>query len=159
MLEVALRETVEADLPLLFEHQRDPEARRMAAFTLARADDWDEFYVLWRPTLADRRIVKRTVLADGAVVGHVVCFSQGRRRCLGYWIARPHWGRGIATRAVSAVLSAVPTRPLYAYTAEDNAASQRVLEKCGFRPTGNRRPLFAAARGHDVAEVEFVLST
>ena len=30
--EIRLREVTEADLPILFEHQREPEANRMAAF-------------------------------------------------------------------------------------------------------------------------------
>ena len=32
---VILREVVDSDLPIFFEHQRDPEGARMAAFSLA----------------------------------------------------------------------------------------------------------------------------
>ena len=41
-------------------------------------------------------------------------------------------GRGIATEALSAFLLLESTRPLYAGVAKHNAASIRVLQKCGF---------------------------
>jgi RimJ/RimL family protein N-acetyltransferase len=55
---------------------------------------------------------------------------------LGYWLAEPFWGRGIATQAVEAVTEfAVGELRLYRVYAEPyagNAASIRVLEKAGF---------------------------
>jgi hypothetical protein len=42
-------------------------------------------------------------------------------------------GRGIATAALSAFLSLEHTGPLYAGVAKRNAASIRLLEKCGFK--------------------------
>jgi RimJ/RimL family protein N-acetyltransferase len=47
-------------------------------------------------------------------------------------------------------------RPLYASAAADNAGSIRVLEKCGFRRTGEVRAL-AKARGAEITEVFFEL--
>jgi RimJ/RimL family protein N-acetyltransferase len=53
------------------------------------------------------------------------------------WIVRPVlpdralWGRGIATEALSAFLRLEQTRPLHAGVATHNAASIRVLQKCG----------------------------
>jgi RimJ/RimL family protein N-acetyltransferase len=55
---------------------------------------------------------------------------------VGYWIAAEHWGRGIATRALSLLLELVATRPLHARVARDNVASIRVLERNGFSLTG-----------------------
>ena len=55
---------------------------------------------------------------------------------VGYWVGRPFWGRGIATSAldeVQLVYSFPPGRLLYGKTMALNAASQRVLEKAGFR--------------------------
>ena len=46
----------------------------------------------------------------------------------------------MATRALSAFLREVPTRPLYAGVAEHNRASIRVLEKCGFRVSDEDGP-------------------
>ncbi|HEX2763385.1 MAG TPA: GNAT family N-acetyltransferase [Allosphingosinicella sp.] len=73
---------------------------------------------------------------------------------LGYWIARPHWGRGYATEAGRALLAAareslrVPR--LGAGHFLDNPASGRVLEKLGFRPTGVIVPHYSAGRGEHV---------
>ena len=72
---------------------------------------------------------------------------------LGYWIARPHWGRGLATEAARAVIDIARTLRLPAIEAGhflDNPASGRVLEKLGFRSTGVIAPRFCLARGEEV---------
>ena len=60
---------------------------------------------------------------------------EGKRE-IGYWIDRAFWGRGIATEALSAFLRLEQTRPLHAGVAKHNAASIRVLQKCGFTLLG-----------------------
>lgn len=61
-----------------------------------------------------------------------------RRNCeMGYWLARPYWGKGIMSRAVrQAALRAFDILPevhrVYARPYGSNLASQRVLEKAGF---------------------------
>jgi RimJ/RimL family protein N-acetyltransferase len=131
LAEIVLREVTEDDLPILFEHQIDPVAYGRAGFT---PRDRDAFMAHWRQKILDElRVEKRTVLLDGEVVGHVVCFDRDGKREVGYWIGRKHWGKGIATEAVSRFLAGVAERPLYAGVAKGNVASIRVLEKCGFR--------------------------
>ena len=55
---------------------------------------------------------------------------------IGYWLAEPFWGRGIATAAVRALVPvAFETTGIVRLEAgifSDNPASMRVLEKCGF---------------------------
>ena len=126
---VIIREVTESDLPIFFEHQRDPEANRMAAFA---ARDRDAFMAHWTKIMADESCVNRTVVVDGTVAGNVGSWEQSGLRLIGYWIGREFWGRGVATRALSAFVDEVTTRPLYAYVATTNVASIRVLEKCGF---------------------------
>ena len=62
---------------------------------------------------------------------------------IGYWIAEPFWGRGIATEALVAVTRhAAETHGLtrvYARAFEWNAASFRVLEKAGYVLEGRLR--------------------
>lgn len=128
---MVLRDVIEADLPAFFEHQRDPIAVRMAAF---RSRELDAFMTHWRERvlgIAANRA--QTIEVDGRAVGHVTSWEQDGRRLVGYWIGREHWGRGIATRALTEFLALEPTRPLHAWVAVDNPASLRVLEKCGFR--------------------------
>jgi RimJ/RimL family protein N-acetyltransferase len=69
---------------------------------------------------------------------------------MGYWIARPYWGRGFATEAGAALVDIARTLGLARLEGShflDNPASARVLEKLGFRPTGLTAPRMSCARG------------
>jgi RimJ/RimL family protein N-acetyltransferase len=78
----------------------------------------------------------------------------GRRpngeRELGYFIARPFWGRGYATEAGHAVLAfardSLRLPKLHAGHFLDNPASGRVLEKLGFTPSGMVAQRYSAGR-------------
>ena len=132
-MDVRLREVEDADLPFFFEWQRDPESVALAGVP---ARDREAFEAHWERIRHDGAATLRTVLANGEVAGNVLAFDQSGRRMVGYWIGREHWGRGIATRALAAFLAELPERPLHATVAPGNAASVRVLEKCGFALAG-----------------------
>jgi len=59
---------------------------------------------------------------------------------IGYWLAVPFWGMGYATEAASAMIDCafehLGYEVLHAGARVTNAASRRVLEKCGFHWTG-----------------------
>ncbi len=80
--------------------------------------------------------------------------DDGRARPeIGYWVARSHWGLGIATeagRAVMRIARAIGHPPLVSGHFIDNPASGAVLRKLGFRPTGRIARRYSLARGHDV---------
>jgi RimJ/RimL family protein N-acetyltransferase/quercetin dioxygenase-like cupin family protein len=130
---VVLRSVERGDLPFFFEHQLDPEATSMAGFP---ARDEESFMAHWTRILNDESVVKKTILFQGEVAGNIVSFVQSGEREVGYWIGKEYWGKGIATHALAAFLSLEERRPLCAHVALSNAASIRVLEKCGFRITG-----------------------
>lgn len=154
---VQLRDVHENDLPILFEYEQDPAANHMAAFTAEDPADWAAFHAHWMRILADDGIVKQCItLGQDCVVGHVSSFEQCGRREVSYWIDRAHWNQGIATKALSQLLTLESTRPLYARAAKDNLASRRVLEKCGFVITGEGSG-FANARKTDTEEFIFTL--
>jgi RimJ/RimL family protein N-acetyltransferase len=72
---------------------------------------------------------------------------------MGYWIARPHWGRGLATEACRALIGiarALGIASLEGSHFIDNPASARVLEKLGFEPRGLVAPRMSCARGEEV---------
>lgn len=133
--EVRLRDVTEADLPIFFEHQREPEANRMAAFP---AREHDAFMAHWRTkVLGNETGVARTIFFEGRVAGNIVSWEGSGEREVGYWIGKEFWGKGVATGALSQfVRDHVPVRPLYAHVAAHNVASIRVLEKCGFTISG-----------------------
>ena len=91
------------------------------------------------------------------LIGCVGLSDLGAGIELGYWIARDYWGNGYATEASQAVLRlarALGHRRILASYFHDNPASGRVLEKAGFKPTGQNLRRFSLARGEQVASVE-----
>jgi RimJ/RimL family protein N-acetyltransferase len=73
---------------------------------------------------------------------------------LGYWIARPYWGKGFASeaaRAVVGVAKALGHKKLVSGHFVDNPASGRVLRKVGFRPVGRQEQRYSAGRACDVS--------
>jgi len=127
---IQLRNVEADDLPLFFEHQRDPIAVAMVAF---RSRDRAAFDQHWAKLLADDSLLKKTVIVDGEVAGNIGSWTAEGKREVGYWIDRAFWGRGVATEALSAFLCLEQTRPLHAGVAKHNVASIRVLQKCGFK--------------------------
>ncbi|GDX80313.1 N-acetyltransferase [Deltaproteobacteria bacterium] len=117
------------DLGALFHHQLDPEANRMAE---VQPRDAEAFNALWRRVLSDPAITARAILADDELAGQISCFVMEGHDAVGYWIAREHWGRGVASTALALLLEEVTKRPLVARVARSNVASIRVLERCGF---------------------------
>ncbi|MER6328357.1 GNAT family N-acetyltransferase [Streptomyces sp. NPDC001034] len=154
-MEIVLRTVEDEDLPVFFRQMTDPVSLRMAAFGPEDPTDQTAFedrLKRIRTSLA----VLRTVLADGRVAGSAAVYGEPGEREVTYWIDRAYWGRGVATAALRALLTEVPERPLYARAAADNAASLRVLAKCGFRESTRARD-FANGRGEEIEEVVLVL--
>lgn len=149
---IRLRPVGLPDLQTLFEQQRDPAARHMAAFTLPDPDDRAKFFDHWTKILHDPQVLNRAVLVGDQLVGYVAFFEMEGLASIAYWISRPFWGQGIATQALALFLQEARERPVYARVVEDNIASRRVLEKCGFHLRGTARG-FANARGAEVTEL------
>lgn len=136
-----LRPWVETDASAMFPALSDPEAMRhwntplassvaevTGAIRRSRAASPD-LHAAWLAVLKQ----------DGQAVGFVNYHRRdvpGRRLDIGYLLARPFWGMGLATEAVSALLSHC-FGPLGALRAvarvhPDNAASLRLLAHLGF---------------------------
>lgn len=128
-----LRPVESRDIPQLYEYQLDPETNRMAGTKPRSAEAFRE---VWARALTDPRAEARAILVDDVVVGTIGTFEQHGRTVIGYSVIPSHWGRGIASGALAAFLAEVTERPLHASVVCANAASIRVLEKCGFRQTG-----------------------
>ncbi|WP_164516124.1 GNAT family N-acetyltransferase [Sphingomonas sp. 2R-10] len=121
------------DLPVFFAHQCDAEAAAMAGFVpRARA----AFDAHWGRIIAGPAFVVRTVVVDGAVAGYVSAFPNDGRSEIAYWLGRDFWHRGIGQAAVAAFLADHAARPLFASVIDTNAASQAILERCGFTVVG-----------------------
>ena len=100
---------------------------------------------------AGRDVVRLiTVRKDGAKLGMIGLHHRGDgTHELGYWLAPPAWGQGIATEAGQALIAAAPgfgATQLAAGHYLDNPASGRVLDKLGFVRTGETVSLFSMGR-------------
>jgi [ribosomal protein S5]-alanine N-acetyltransferase len=100
-----------------------------------------------------------TFAVSNAQDGVVGAISLERRKdsdplTLGYWLGKPHWGRGYATEAGAAVLAhATEDLGLADFRSEhfeDNEPSGAVLRKLGFAYTGDVRAMHCLARGAKV---------
>jgi RimJ/RimL family protein N-acetyltransferase len=156
MKTITLREVEPGDLLVFFEHQRDPVAVQMAAFTAADPDDRAAFDTHWSRILAEKTVTIRTILVDGQVAGSVLSYEQDDKLDVSYWIGREFWGKGIATQALAEFLKIQTHRPLYGRAAKDNVGSVKVLLKNGFRIVGEEKG-FANARGREIPELILML--
>jgi RimJ/RimL family protein N-acetyltransferase len=151
--QLLLRNIENDDLPVFFEHQLDPEANYMAAFTAKDPTNREAFMAHWQRILADKTVILQTILCDGQVAGSVSSYAEEGRPEVTYWLGKEYWGKGIATWALAEFLAQHnTTRPIYARVAKDNPGSRRVLEKCGFKMIGESKG-FANARGQEIEEL------
>ena len=79
------------------------------------------------------------VVEGATVVGDIGCHGGPNEEGsveIGYGFAAPYWGRGLATEAVSALVSMLRQQPevgtVMATTERGNEPSQRLLERIGF---------------------------
>ena len=157
-MEITLREVRDGDLPVFYTQSNDPEGVAMAAFTTKDPADRERFAAHWARIRQDPEVMARTVVGPGGeIVGNAAVYGPQGEREVTYWIGREFWGRGAATAALRGLLALEPERPLHARAAADNAASIRVLERCGFVVTGHDRG-FANARNEEIDEVVLLLA-
>lgn len=86
-----------------------------------------------------------TLAGDDTAIGFVAVGEKRQANVseLGYMLARPHWGSGVAREAVSAVLDHLfrveGQRRVFADTDPDNAPSNALLASLGFVLEGRLR--------------------
>ena len=119
-------------------NRRIAEMTALMPHPYARADA--EAWIAASPVAGDVTLAV-TRKADGAFVGACGYAHGGKAEPeLGYWTGEPYWNDGFATEAVRAVIDyAFANAGLKAITSSCrviNAASRRVIEKCGFQWTG-----------------------
>lgn len=91
------------------------------------------------------------IVRGGVVVVSLILHRRvGATFAVGYSLGRPWWGRGYATEATRAAcrhaFRVLGADTLWADVFQDNSASVRVLEKCGFAFAGDPGPGWSATR-------------
>ena len=91
-------------------------------------------------------IVHREDNAFTGTCGLVAHSHQHHRAHVGYTLARPYWGRGLATEAVRAMISfgfqKMSLNKIIARCFPENIASERVMQKLGMSYEGTLREHF-----------------
>ena len=143
-----LRELGPADALDLFAFRSDPEVQR---YNSAPMHDPAEAAALIRQLeveyAAHRGLYWGITLREDAPVVGLIGLARWdpyhSRAEIGYDLRRDHWGRGVATDALKAVLTFGFTRlrlhRVEAQTIADNQASVRLLRRAGFTLEGVRR--------------------
>lgn len=152
--QVHLSEFRSSDKDALIEHLNDEDIydrtlRIPFPYTDADADEWLALVakitqqqghpVHWAIRTADDALIGGCGF-DGFQVG------KSHRAEVGYWLAKPFWGRGIMTTVVQRVcrhaFEEFGLVKITAHVFTHNPASARVLEKCGFQQEGFLRKHF-----------------
>jgi RimJ/RimL family protein N-acetyltransferase len=146
--QIHLSEFRPSDKDALIEHLNEREIydrtlRIPFPYTGADADEWLAIVakvtrqqgcpVQWAIRTTDDSLIGGCGF-DGFEVG------KSHRAEIGYWLAKPYWGRGIMTAVVQRVchyaFDEFGLVKITAHVFAHNPASARVLEKCGFQEEG-----------------------
>ena len=140
-----------ADGPALRRFDLDPDTARFFGYSVEQAAALPDSHYdgdmralgslrAWREGRELNLAIRRTI--DGEAVGWVELRRAGEQAEVSYNVTAELRGQGIAPRALSALLawaaSQIGLRRAYLRCDADNAASQRVAEKCGFSLIGQK---------------------
>lgn len=147
--EVGLRALRPADIPALVEACRDPEIPRWTRVPSPYLrEDAERFLAITatEATAGEGIALAVTAAAEDRLIGTIGLMDiRADRGEIGYWIAAPERGRGVATRAVTLLSDwahgQLGLRELRILAHRDNRPSQRVAESAGFADTGELRSL------------------
>ena len=143
---ILLRPWRESDAEALFKYASDPEVGPRAGWPPHK--NVEESLGIIRTVFGSETMwaveLKETSEAIGCV-GYLPASASNLKiendQCeVGYWIAKPYWGKGICTEAMRLVVDycfhVKGFTVLWGDYFPENPASGRVMEKCGFVDTG-----------------------
>jgi RimJ/RimL family protein N-acetyltransferase len=135
-----LRQPLMSDAVEIFErYASDDEVTRFVGWPCHRAVDDTEAFLRfstqeWERWPAGPYLIESR--NDGQLLGSTgFGFQTPHEAMTGYVLARDAWGKGFATKALTAmvdVAAQIGVTRLFALCHPEHRASQRVLEKCGF---------------------------
>lgn len=143
---ILLRPWLESDAEALYKYASDPDVGERAGWPPHQSVE--ESREVIRTVFAGETtwaiVLKETGEAIGAMGYMPVCELNLPARpgepLVGYWIGKPYWNQGLCTEALRLMLEHIRRNTDYASLISshfvDNPASGRVMEKCGFLPTG-----------------------
>ena len=141
-----LRPWSESDAKALYKYASDPEVGPRAGWPPHKSAE--ESREIIRTIFNNDHTWAIELKATNEVIGCIGYYVCGESNIsigendveAGYWVARPFWNRGICTEALRLLIDYCFREKGYSAIWSDffvnNPASGRVMEKCGFRDTG-----------------------
>ena len=145
---IVLREWHRADIPALVTAIDDPEIRRTLPHipNPYTTTDAEQYIAGTRVNLTAGTAIAVAIVVDGALAGSIdlrLDGANGRTAQIGYWVAAPVRGRGVASTAAGMLcdfgFKTLGLRRVELNAEVSNVASRRVAEKAGFDLEGVRR--------------------
>ena len=144
---LTLRPWFESDADSLFKYASDPDVGPRAGWAPHRSveESLEIIRTVFNDALHTWAIVLKESDEPIGAMGYgpsCECNLPAREGepLVGYWVAKPYWNKGICTDALQLMLDHIrktaDIRSLISGHFVDNPASGRVMEKCGFVPTG-----------------------
>ena len=143
---LTLRPWMESDAEALFKYASDPEVGPRAGWPPHKSVE--ESLEIIRTVFSMEGMWAVTLKGTDEAIGSVGYLPASASNLpieadhaeVGYWIARPYWGKGICTEAMEKVIDYCFHEKgftvLWGDYFPENPASGRVMEKCGFEDTG-----------------------
>jgi len=155
---LVLREFRVGDATALFAFRSDADEQKYNAEPLTTVDQAVAMIADLHADYAAHTAIHWAVAGrdDDRVIGlfdYVAWERDHRRAEIGYDLAKAHWGSGLATEALAAMLgfgfTQMDLMRVEAQTIADNHESVRLLRRLGFRLEGLRRSFSLEADGND----------
>ncbi|MBO4621660.1 MAG: GNAT family N-acetyltransferase [Paludibacteraceae bacterium] len=143
---IILRPWRESDAEALYKYASDPDVGPRAGWPPHRSVE--ESLEVIRTVFHNNHTWAIDLKETGEAIGAMGYYPHGESNIeigehdaeVGYWVAKPYWNRGICTEALRLMIDWCFKEKhfdvLWSDFFVDNPASGRVMEKCGFRDTG-----------------------
>lgn len=143
---ILLRHWQESDADVLYALASEPEVGERAGWPphQSREESLEIIRTVFNNPTTWAIVLKETGEVIGAIGYGPSCDcslpSREGEPTVGYWVGKPYWGMGICTEALRLMIDHIRRTTnipsLISGHIIDNPASGRVMEKCGFIPTG-----------------------
>ena len=137
----------ESDAEALFRYASEPEVGERAGWPPHESIE-DSIKVI-REVFSNGHTFAMELKETGEAIGCIGYYDHAESNIrigeedaeIGYWIGKPYWNQGLGTEALRGMVdwcfNKMGFYTLWSDYFVDNPASGRVMEKCGFRDTGD----------------------
>lgn len=143
---IILRPWLESDAEALFKYASDPDVGPRAGWPPHKSVEESREIIksffsnddTWAIELKE---TSEIIGCIGVLIASVSNLKIAENECeIGYWVAKPYWGKGICTEALRLVIdycfNVNKFNAIWGDYFPENPASGKVMEKCGFIDTG-----------------------